>query len=220
MGAPVLAVETADLGRRFGTTRALEGLTLAVPEGHVVGIVGPNGAGKTTLLSILATLLLPSSGAARVLGRDVCAEAAEVRRCVGLAPRTDRGHYGRLSLRDNLRLFGSLQGLAGLELGQRLEALIELFALREHAGRPLQAASTGTRQRFVLARALLHAPPVLLLDEPFHGLDAGGIAALAAVLEEWRGRAGRAVLIAAPQRGDLGFECDVVHELDVGRADA
>jgi ABC-2 type transport system ATP-binding protein len=219
MAVPGLAVETEGLGRRFGATLALHELSLAVPEGHVAGIVGRNGAGKTTLLSILATLILPSTGTARVLGRDVRDQGGAVRRLTGFAPRTDRGHYGRLGLRDNLRAFGSLHGLLGAELRERVEALIELFALREHAERPLQAASAGTRQRFVLARALLHAPPVLLLDEPFHGLDAGGATALAAVLEEWRGRAGRAVLIAAPSATDLGFECDEIHRLDRG-ADA
>jgi ABC-type multidrug transport system ATPase subunit len=217
MAHPVPAVETAGLGRRFGAALVFDGLDLAVPEGHVAGIVGRNGAGKTTLLSILATLLLPSSGTARVLGKDVASEAGDVRRLVGFAPRTDRGHYGRLSLRDNLRVFGSLHGLAGLELSRRVSALVELFALGDHAERPLQAASSGIRQRCTLARALLHAPPVLLLDEPFHGLDAAGSEALGAVLEEWRGRAGRAVLIAAPPADVLGFECDVDFELDGGR---
>jgi ABC-2 type transport system ATP-binding protein len=212
--APSVAVETLGLGRRFGATPVFGGLDLLVPEGHVAGIVGRNGAGKTTLLSVLATVLLPSSGSARVLGKDVAAQAEQVRREVGFAPRTDRGYYGRLTLRDNLRVFGSLYGLSGLELRRRVAALIELFDLEPHADRPLQAASNGVRQRCGLARALLHAPPVLLLDEPFHGLDAAGAAALCAVLDEWRGRAGRAVLIAAPRVEDLGFECDVVVDLD------
>ena len=211
------AVEVEGLTRRFGSVDILHGVSLRVPEGQVAGIVGKNGAGKTTLLSILATLLAPSSGLARVLGRDVRSDGPSVRSIVGFAPRSDRGHYGRLSLRDNLRVFGSLYGLTGVELRKRVDALVEFLGLGPQADQPLQAGSAGMRQRFILARALIHAPPVLLLDEAFLGLDASGAGALAAILAEWRGRAGRAVLLVAPRVADLGFECDAVHVLEDGR---
>lgn len=219
MTAAGAAVETRGLTRRFGAERpALEDVSLTLAAGSIVGITGPNGSGKTTLLGILATLVGPSSGRATVFGCDVVRDGRAVRRQVGVAPRSDTAHYGRLSIRDNLRLFASLHGLTGDRARRRIEALLERFAVRAEADRPLQACSTGMRQRANLIRALLHGPRALLLDEPLVGLDQEGARALAAVLDtEWRGRPERIVVAAAPRVEDLGLRCDHVVALEDGR---
>ncbi len=220
---PVATADTAiairGLTRRFGGARpALDDVSLTLAPGAVAGLTGPNGSGKTTLLGILATLVAPSAGEATVFGCDVERGGSGVRRLIGLAPRSDTAQYGRLGARDNLRLFASLQGLTGAAARERIEALLERFGVRDEADRPLQACSTGMRQRFNLMRALIHGPRVLLLDEPLLGLDDAGARALAGVLEsEWRGRADRVVVAAAPRAGDLGFACDVEIPLRDGR---
>lgn len=213
------AIATRGLTRRFGRGRpALEDVSLMLASGAVVGVTGPNGSGKTTLLGILATLVAPSAGEASVFGCDVQREGGAVRRLVGLAPRSDTAHYGRLGARDNLRLFASLQGLAGAAARERIETLLERFGARAEGDRPLQACSTGMRQRFNLMRALVPTPRVLLLDEPLLGLDEAGARALVTLLEsEWRGRPDRLVVAAAPQAGDLGLACDVEVPLVEGR---
>jgi len=213
------AVETHGLTRRFGPPRpALDDISLALPAGAIVGVTGPNGSGKTTLLGILATLVAPSSGRAAVFGHDVTRDARAVRRLVGVAPRSDTTHYARLGAGDNLRLFASLHGLAGVETRRRIDELLERFGLADIADRPLQACSTGLRQRVTLIRALLHEPRVLLLDEPSLSLDQGGADVLAAILaSEWRGRPDRVVIAAAPRAQDLGFACDLRIGLCEGR---
>jgi ABC-2 type transport system ATP-binding protein len=217
-----IAIESRRLERRFdaATTPALVDVTFTVGGGRVVGVVGPNGAGKTTLLNVLATLVLPTGGSVVVWGHDVVAEAREVRRLIGLAARGDASFHGRLGLRDNLRVFGSLHGLAGATLRRRIESLLETFGVGDLGERPLLACSTGLRQRFNLVRALLHEPRVLLLDEPFQALDAAGASALRGILGEWRGRPDRAAVLTAPRIEDLRGVCDATLEMSAGRLSA
>ncbi|MCB5909974.1 ATP-binding cassette domain-containing protein [Streptomyces pinistramenti] len=164
------AVHSEGLEKRFGAVHALRGLDLAVPEGSICGLLGPNGAGKTTAVRILTTLSTPTAGTARVAGHDVTGDPRAVRRSIGLT-----GQYasvdGDLTGRENLRLFGRLQGLRGAAARHRADELLERFALTDAADRPSRTYSGGMRRRLDLAACLLTEPPVLFLDEPTTGLD-------------------------------------------------
>jgi sodium transport system ATP-binding protein len=158
------------------TSRALADVSFEVREGEALGLLGANGAGKSTLLRIIATLLLPTRGAARVAGFNTVDESREVRRRLGYHAGTDSGFYARLTARQNLKFFGRLNQLPAAEANKRIAELAEQFRIQESLDRQVRTLSTGTVQRLSLVRALLHRPPVLLLDEPTRSLDA--IAAL------------------------------------------
>lgn len=153
-----------------GEVLAVRDATLSCAAGEVYGLLGPNGAGKTTTLRCLATILTPTSGDATVAGHDLRSEPEAVRRSIGFVSATT-GLYGRLTPRETLRFFGSLYGLRGAELEARVEEVMRLFAITEYADRPNDRLSTGMKQRVSLARAVVHDPPVLILDEPTTGLD-------------------------------------------------
>ncbi|HEU5389565.1 MAG TPA: ATP-binding cassette domain-containing protein [Streptosporangiaceae bacterium] len=164
------AIEAEGLVKNFGATKALAGLDLAVPAGTVYGLLGPNGAGKTTAVRVFATLLRPDGGRARVLGRDVADEAAEVRRQIGLT-----GQYAALDEyltgRANLIMIGQLSRLTPAAARRRADEMLERFSLTEAAGRAVKTYSGGMRRRLDLAASLIGYPSVLFLDEPTTGLD-------------------------------------------------
>jgi ABC-2 type transport system ATP-binding protein len=169
---PRYSVEAHDLVKVFprGQVRALDGVSLAVEEGTVLGLLGPNGAGKTTAVRILSTILSPDSGKAAILGHDVVKEADVVRQIIGLA-----GQYAavdeNLTGRENLRMVGRLTHLTWKDARQRAGELLEAFGLSDAGDRVLKTYSGGMRRRLDLAAALVARPPVLFLDEPTTGLD-------------------------------------------------
>jgi ABC-2 type transport system ATP-binding protein len=173
----MLAIDARDVAKTFRAgwirrreTRALRGVSLAVPRGAIVGLLGPNGAGKTTLLSIFATLLIPDHGSVTVLGADVVRDAARVRHRLNMAS-------GRPSFLWSLRVeevvafYGRLYGLGGRPLRRRVGELIEMFELQAHRRAQYNELSTGLKQRLALAKALVNRPELLFLDEPTLGLD-------------------------------------------------
>ncbi len=164
------AVEVRALVKTFGTVRALDGVDFRVERGTVLGLLGPNGAGKTTAVHVLATIITPDAGEARVLGIDVVADPDAVRRSIGLA-----GQYaavdGTLTGRENLRLVGRLTHLPRRAAVARADELLERFGLTDAADRMARTYSGGMRRRLDLAAALVHRPPVVFLDEPTTGLD-------------------------------------------------
>ncbi len=169
-GTTALAIQAEGLGRDYGSTRALEALDLRVPAGSLVGLVGPNGAGKTTAMLLLATLLAPSRGGARIFGHDVTRERVAVRRRLGLVfqePSVD----GLLTVEENLLFAARLAGMAGAAARTALRETIARTGLAARAGQPARQLSGGWRRLADIARATLHRPALLILDEPTVGLD-------------------------------------------------
>jgi len=165
-----VAVQTEGLRKSFGSTKALDGLDLTVPEGTILGLLGPNGAGKTTAVRILTTLLIPDAGRAVVAGVDVLAQPTRARRLMGLT-----GQFAAvddyLTGRENLIMFGRLYHLSRAEAKRRADELLERFDLTDAAGRLAKTYSGGMRRRLDIASSLVSQPPVLFLDEPTTGLD-------------------------------------------------
>ncbi|CAN5751212.1 hypothetical protein BH20ACT1_BH20ACT1_12640 [soil metagenome] len=159
------------LHKRFGALAALRGIDLAVPWGAIVAVLGPNGAGKSTMLRILGTTVLPDSGQVEVAGHDVVDDAAAARRSLGLVLGEERSWYWRISGRHNLEFFAALHGLSRQAAQVRADNLLRVVDLEEVADRRFDRYSSGMKARLSLARALLHEPPVLCLDEPTRTLD-------------------------------------------------
>jgi len=157
--------------RRTAVVEAIRGISFEVERGELFGLLGPNGAGKTTMIKVLTTLLLPSSGSARVLGFDVRREARHVRGRIGYVFGGDRGLYDRLSALDNLRYFADLYRVPPRTRRLRIEELLELVELNGRERERVETYSRGMKQRLHIARGLLHDPEILFLDEPTIGLD-------------------------------------------------
>jgi heme exporter protein A len=160
-------VELSDVSRHFGRRRAVSRVSLSVTQGEILGLLGPNGAGKSTLIGIVATLVSPSSGAVRYGDHTTAENGVAIRGRIGLLAH-ELHLYSELSARQNLEFFARLYGLRA---GSAVEAALEQAGLTERAEDPVSAFSRGMRQRLALERALLHAPRLVLLDEPFTGLD-------------------------------------------------
>jgi daunorubicin resistance ABC transporter ATP-binding subunit len=209
------AVEARGLVKRFGDVCALDGVDLEVASGTVLGVLGPNGAGKTTAVRILATVLTPDEGSARVLGLDVARQAPEVRTRIGLA-----GQFaavdGNLTGRENLMLVGSLTHLPRRALGPRADELLERFGLSDAAGRLARTYSGGMRRRLDLAAALVHRPPVLFLDEPTTGLDVMSRSDLWAVVRDLVAE-GTTVLLTTQYLEEADHLADRIMVIDHGR---
>jgi ABC-2 type transport system ATP-binding protein len=170
------AISAQGIGKGFRTgfwgpvKQVLRQVDLTVAPGAIFGVLGPNGAGKTTLISILATLLLPDAGQAKVLGLDVVREAARLKERINLA--ASGAHFlWCLTVEDSLRFYGRLYGLGGRPLHAKVEKLLDLFGLAEHRRVTFERLSTGLKQRLSLAKALINDPELLFLDEPTSGLD-------------------------------------------------
>ncbi|WP_067454549.1 ABC transporter ATP-binding protein [Actinomadura macra] len=216
MGAPEgLGIEARGVTRRFGTVQALRGLDLTVPYGQVTALVGPNGAGKTTLLLILATLLGADEGLVRIAGHDVRTRPGEARDALGWMPDTF-GVYDQLTVDEYLAFFADAYGLPKDERSRRLRALLTLVHLEDHLGQPVHALSRGQKQRLGVARALVHRPRVLLLDEPASGLDPRSRIELRDLLRSLAAD-GVAVLVSSHILSELEEIADRVVLVDHGR---
>ncbi|MDQ4089355.1 MAG: ABC transporter ATP-binding protein, partial [Actinomycetota bacterium] len=192
------AIVAEDLGKRFGDVIAVDGVDLSVPAGTVLGLLGPNGAGKTTIVRVLTTILRPDRGRALVLGHDVAAEPHVVRASIGLA-----GQYAavdeNLTGRENLRMVGKLTHLPRPAIAARADELLERFELGAVAHRVTAGFSHGMGRRLSVVLAAFHEPRVLLLDEPFDGVDPVGVEATMDVIADARAR-GAAVLVSTHLR--------------------
>ena len=173
--AALQAIVVEGIGKTFrsggNSVEAVRNLSLQVNTGELFGLFGHNGAGKSTLVRMLATLVRPTVGRAEVNGFDLVRAERQVRASIGLVASDERSFYGRLSGRDNLRFFAALQNVARAQVDARVDYALGLFDLGEIALRPFQTYSTGQRQRLNMARAMLHDPPILFLDEPTKSMD-------------------------------------------------
>lgn len=192
------AIETTGLTRCFKRHLAVDAVSMTVPEQAVYGFLGRNGAGKTTTLKMLLGLIRPSGGTARICGVDVGADRLGAARKVG-ALLEAHGFYGNLSGRENLDLTRALIGLPRTEI----DRVLEVVEMTEHARRRVSDYSLGMRQRLGLARAMLGAPPVLILDEPTNGLDPDGIADMRRFLGDLPARTGATVLLSSHLLGEI-----------------
>jgi ABC-2 type transport system ATP-binding protein len=195
MIASAPAIETIGLGRDYGRTRALDALDLIVERGALVGILGPNGAGKTTAMLLLATLLRPSRGRALIFGRDGVAERAAVRRQLGLVFQ-EASIDGLLTVEENLRFAAGLMGLGGGVARRLVAAALERTGLGAKASQPARQLSGGWRRLTDIARATVHAPDLLILDEPTVGLDPEHRERMWALLDAERRERGTTVLFS------------------------
>jgi ABC-2 type transport system ATP-binding protein len=212
-GEPAIAVHA--LSKSFGDVRALDGVTFEAAPGTVLGLLGPNGAGKTTAVRVLATLLKPDAGTARVAGLDVVADATKLRHRIGLA-----GQYAaideNLTGLENLVMVGRLYGMARAKAKARGRELLETFDLLDAADRPAKTYSGGMRRRLDLADALVAKPPVLFLDEPTTGLDPRSRIALWETIESLVGE-GTTVLLTTQYLDEADRLADRIAVIDHGR---
>src|ERR1019366_422234 len=186
------ALELRDVSKHFGEFQALMGVSLRIEAGDSVLLYGPNGAGKTTLLRVLATLARPSQGQALYGGSDVHRDPSAAKAAIGFVSHASF-LYGELTVGENLEFTGKLFGVVNLR--QRLDTVIDLFRLRERIRTPVSELSRGYQQRVSLARAFLHDPDFLLLDEPFTGLDAASTESLQDLMRSLQGQ-GKAVIFS------------------------
>jgi len=207
----VLAVEVDGLSRQFGSRVAVEDLAFAVEEGEVFGLLGPNGAGTTTTIRMLTTQLRPTRGSARILGLDVVAEKRSIKPLVGVVFE-HQNVYERLSARDNLAFAARLYGA---DCGAVDEALSRV-ALADRAKEPVSRYSNGMRQRLLIARALIHKPRVLFLDEPTRGLDPAVAREIRALVRELAS-AGTTVILTTHYMEEADQLCGRVCILHLGR---
>jgi heme exporter protein A len=201
------------LVKSFGHTYALQGVDLEVAQGEFLTIVGPNGAGKTTLLRILATLLTPTSGLARINGLDLASRSAEIRRRIGFVSHQSLV-YANLTPEENLRFYGRIYDVPALD--ERVEMLLNLVGLEARRHDPARTLSRGMQQRLAIARAIIHQPSVMLLDEPYTGLDQQATQMLRQLLQTVRTES-RTVIMTTHNLERASELCDRLALLAKGR---
>ena len=205
---------TKSFGKR-GEVHAVVDVTFAAPSGAITGLLGPNGAGKTTLLRMLATLVVPDAGRATVGGLDIVRDRYAVRERIGVLSDA-RGLYQRLTARENVRYYGALHGLTGRALEARVDRLLDALGLAAIADRRTQGFSQGEKMKVAIARALVHDPDTILLDEPTNGLDIMSVRALREQLRALRGE-GKCLLFSSHVMQEVAALCDRIVILARGR---
>lgn len=208
-------IEVTGLRKTFGGVVAVEDVSFSAPDGRITGLLGPNGAGKTTTLRVVSGMLQPDRGEARIDDVDVLAEPSAGRARLGLLPDA-RGLYPRLTARENIRYYGELYGLRGQALSRRIDELIEMLELGHVADRAATGFSQGERMKVAIARALVHDPPNVILDEPTNGLDVMSIRSLRGFLARLR-EEGRCVLFSSHVMQEVSALCDAIVIIAKGR---
>ncbi|MBJ7462963.1 MAG: ATP-binding cassette domain-containing protein [Mycolicibacterium sp.] len=212
---PEYAIELDDITKSFRDKQALSGVTFRMPAGTVLGVLGPNGAGKTTTINVLSTLIRPTSGSAKVAGYDVVTQAAQVRKSIGLT-----GQYAAidemLTGRENLVLFGELNGLSRAQARARADELLEAFSLTDAGGRRVGTYSGGMRRRADIACGLVAEPAVVFLDEPTTGLDPRSRREVWDLVSSLTGR-GTSVLLTTQYLDEADALSDSIVVIDHGR---
>jgi sodium transport system ATP-binding protein len=212
-------IEVVNLGKTFhdrkkGDIPAVKGITFQCSPGRVFGLLGRNGAGKTTTLRILATILVPTSGTARIDGMDVIERPAEVRKRIGYLS-GDTKLYDRLTARELLTYFGQLAGMGPAQISGRIAELQISFGLGDFLDKRVGKMSTGMKQRLSLARVVLHDPPVLIFDEPTSGLDVMGAREVIRIVQDLRSR-GRTIIFSTHIMTEAERICDEIAIIERG----
>ena len=208
-------IEVTNLHKRFGKVTAVEDVSFRADNGVVTGLLGPNGAGKTTTLRMLYTLIRPDRGSAKVDGLEVAERPLEVRRAIGVLPDA-RGLYPRLTAREHVRYAGELHGLQGAALDARIAELLELLDMKDIADRRTEGFSQGERMKVALARALVHGPRNVLLDEPTNGLDVMSTRAVRTLIRRLREQ-GHCVVFSSHVMQEVAALCDRIVVVARGR---
>jgi sodium transport system ATP-binding protein len=201
-------IEVRDLHKSFGGIRAVEGVSFTAVDGEITGLLGPNGAGKTTTLRMLYTLMRPDRGSVLIDGVDAAADALGVRRRLGVLPDA-RGLYKRLTARENIEYFAELHAIDPALARSRIDQLIQVLGMSDIAARRTEGFSQGERVKTAIARALVHEPQNIVLDEPTNGLDVVATRALRQFLLQLKS-AGRCVLFSTHIMQEVAALCDRV----------
>ena len=197
---------------------AVQDVSLDVFTGELFGLFGPNGAGKSTIVRILSTLLMPSSGTAIVNGYDVVQQEMQVRASIGLVTADERSFYGRLTASQNLHFYAAMQNIPRADIPQRIQTVLDLFGLAHKSEAPVQSFSTGQMQRLNMARALIHDPTILLLDEPTKSMDVQTSDLVKTLIkEELVGRQNKTVVFISHELYEMDNFCDRVVILAEGQ---
>ena len=208
-------IEVRDLHKTFGAVKAVDNVSFVARDGEITGLLGPNGAGKTTTLRMLYTLMKPERGQVLVDGIDAAADPLGVRRRLGVLPDA-RGLYKRLSARENIDYFGRLQGLDAATRRRRTDELIAALDMADIAARRTEGFSQGQRVKTAIARALIHDPRNVILDEPTNGLDVMATRAMREFLKRLKGD-GRCVLFSSHIMQEVAALCDRIVVIAKGR---
>jgi sodium transport system ATP-binding protein len=201
-------IEARQLAKRFGAVQAVRDVSFVAPDGRITGLLGPNGAGKSTSLRIVCTVLRPDSGAALIDGTDVAQDPLAARRRIGVLSHA-AGLYPHLTGRENVLYFGELHGMPRAERERRADELIEMLDMGDCAARRAKGFSQGQRLKTALARALVHRPRNVVLDEPTNGLDVMAVRSLRQLLARLREQ-GHCVLFSSHVMQEVAALCDEV----------
>ena len=195
-----------DLRKSFGEVRAVNGVSFEARDGEITGLLGPNGAGKTTTLRMLYSLLPPDDGEILIDGLDPTRDAIEIKRTLGVVP-DNRGLYSRLTARENISYYGELHGLSRQQISDRIRELVETLDMADFIDRRTEGFSQGQRVKVAIARAMVHEPQTVLLDEPSNGLDVMSTRALREYVRSLRS-AGRSVVLSTHIMQEVAALCD------------
>jgi len=201
-------IEVKDIHKSFGKINALNGVSFSAPDGQVTGLLGPNGAGKTTTLRVVYTVLKPDRGSATIDGYDTLTSPREVQRRTGALP-DSHGLYPRLTARENIRYYGQLHGLKSRELQRNMDDLISLLEMQDIADRRTEGFSHGEKLKTAIARALVHRPQNVLLDEPTNGLDVMSTRNMRTFIRRLRDD-GKTVLFSSHIMQEVSALCDYI----------
>ncbi|MDH3547658.1 MAG: ATP-binding cassette domain-containing protein [Gammaproteobacteria bacterium] len=201
--------------KSFGVIRAVRGVSFSAPDGKITGLLGPNGAGKSTTLRILYTALRPDDGTATIDGADVVTDSLTARQKIGALPHS-AGLYPHLTARENIAYFARLCGLDRVSIEQRVETIVELLEIDDFADRRTKGFSQGQRTKVALARALVHDPQNIILDEPTNGLDVMATRSLRELILKLKA-AGRCVLFSSHVMQEVSALCDDIVIIANGR---
>jgi sodium transport system ATP-binding protein len=207
-----------DLRKHFGEVRAVDGVSFEARDGEITGLLGPNGAGKTTTLRMLYSLLPPDSGEISIDGLDPTRDAMEIKRTLGVVP-DGRGLYNRLTARENIRYYGDLHGLSKVEIERRIEELVNTLDMHDFIDRRTEGFSHGQQVKVAIARAMVHRPQTVLLDEPSNGLDVMSTRALREYIRGLK-KGGHSVVLSTHIMQEVAALCDRIIIIAKGKVAA